>query len=260
MSSLLKLATYIHALLYSPYIDDDGNLDIPAALSLLRPYTKYDFASRRKRLVRNLTKVFPNTLEEYSKPECVAYRAGLTTLMNPLHALKIVKVAEANVLLPALLYLCSSLSIKTVFSKARDILPLEDLEWLLNGRETIASHLQPIPGELAYAEFKRCPERDGCDLQDFLNRAAYLWTAIATAVYTERVNYHGFSDQQKDLFTTSLFSRPMEMVPDCGWKLCTSCRETVENKLDELRREKWDILPEMFDVAPDWDVLRQTLL
>lgn len=47
--------------------------------------------------------------------------------------------------------------------------------------------------------------------------------------------------------------------PEYVINICTSCRASIEKKLDESRKETWDLLPDFFDLRDDWHVLRQTL-
>ncbi|KLO06812.1 hypothetical protein SCHPADRAFT_1002099 [Schizopora paradoxa] len=218
--------------------DDHPLCKITAILVLS---TKYAFESIRTDVIGHLLKHYPMTLSEFDMVD-----DDQATVFQDLRCfqhfklLKAALVADADVLLPGLFYVCSDFDLGHIAQSLRETLDKESTWRLLKGRDHLSLAFKRI-------QWIYLSESEACVKLHAPNQPTFdqfrLKDPEATAVF--------------DTLTLKDVSGD-KLVSTWPHRVCTNCGERLEKLINEEREKIWEELPSYF-ALPDWDILRAAL-
>lgn len=210
--------------------------------SLLVMSTKYDVPIIRRDTIQHLSLYFPNNLETFddlrdhgsTRPQGLFGNEGDCDYFKLLSA---ARRGSAEILLPALMYLCSTEDTKVLFEH-QNVISSEDFHAILKARRLLEINANTIG--LAFMLHSDYCRGVGCQITK----------SELFQVYYERPNAYGKP--------YSALDRPINVLE--GWngergQVCYFCVEYCREKLQEARRSCWEYLPEIFGLG-SWERLK----
>ncbi|TCD62078.1 hypothetical protein EIP91_007500 [Steccherinum ochraceum] len=214
-------------------------LDLPALCSILRLSTKYNVVHIRRRAIEALQHYFPTTLSAYynARERRRLSSGGVSTYFLLANTCR---EANANVLLPSILYSCSAQQLDTILDGVPDShqgrveLSHKNKSAVIQSRHQLA-HLART-GTLRWLY-----SGEGCSDK-------------RCVAIRRRVGARLLEGRSIDGFVNPLSTFNDALVELIDGDCCEACQNAVERCVDNGREEVWKKVPSVFGLG-SWDVL-----
>ncbi|KLO08406.1 hypothetical protein SCHPADRAFT_835399 [Schizopora paradoxa] len=229
------VAHLLKAVYYRDYYDRDNDktpLEIIVALLVLG--NKYDFKHIQSDVMKQLLRLYPNTLDGFDDVDQGGYDCnlfGVHRVKSDFKLLEACHTANVAVLLPILYYACSEFTVEWIYEQVDEVggLHASCLRTLLTGKCKLSLALRTLvaflPDEFSNISCSSC--KAGASVRHLHHQhGSHLWT------------YKG-----QDL---------AQSVLKDGCKQCTA---NLATRIDEKREEIWEKIPSFFGFA-GWDELQ----
>lgn len=235
--------TLIFLLRYYDRENDDTPLE--TIIALLSLSGKYDVATVRTDVVKQLSRHYPTSLSQYDALSSSVNAKLFGTRREDCHFALLracdISQADIRIILPALFYACSNaLIFSDIIEEEAPLLPFPTLQALLIGERALANQIRyKMSGLLdKTSPPSGCPYNASVDVCSTARRSPETSEMVRVSFLTE------FSEIRSADIAHVYFE-----------KRCERCRRNINDSLNILLNEMWDRLPEFFRLE-SWDAVR----
>ncbi|KLO08410.1 hypothetical protein SCHPADRAFT_880588 [Schizopora paradoxa] len=214
------------------YDRDSDQTPLETVVALLVLGTKYDFKHIRRDVVKQISRIYPNSLAAFDRIDQGDYLPhvelfGTQRVDCDFRLLEVCHGADADILLPLLYYACADFDVDWIFNKGG--LNRDCLRTLLKGKFELQCALSTLLASLP-DEFRNI-SCASCKVGAYISRLQEI------GLGSHLVRYEG-----------------SVMVFELLGNGCSRCSKMLEHRINDKRQEIWEKIPSFFGF-PEWEEL-----
>ncbi|TFK47453.1 hypothetical protein OE88DRAFT_1666251 [Heliocybe sulcata] len=231
-----ELTHFLKAIFVFGYAEKMLLTDRSFYLGALKLSTKYSSQAIRRRIISELSHIFPDTWSRFRTFD--SWPTHQVFIQNVVLGAQLACLGQARTLLPSALYCFTSLSTKMIFDQI--FFSEKEKRQCVLGREAIIAEYKKLGNEL-----RNCRKSAPCDSRRYCPTLAGWPSLLAQERLLTRADA---------IACPFILHESHDLIRDEG--VCAACYIKARQVYDEGRQRIWDGLPAYFEME-SWEALRR---